>query len=191
MFNNNISLRKYFNLKYYFHLQTQKSILPWEQQWLYPAHPATNGLSSHFSIWNIARIKRRLLRMEPRRTLKECTRSRHWYTLALARSGRTSLACSWSSPLDSKSTPSTCPSASQSQCFPEEEWCFTGTRQITFIAYPCSPLQPQFEDVIVSSALDDLVSCVIAAVVALVCLEQVVCRHLVTADQQALNKEPL
>ena len=52
--------------------------------------------------------------------------------------------------------------------------------------YPRSPLEPQFEDVVVSAALDDLVAGVVGAVVALVSLEQVVSRHLVAADQEAL-----
>ena len=52
--------------------------------------------------------------------------------------------------------------------------------------YPRSPLEPQFEDVVVSAALDDLVAGVVGAVVALVGLEQVVSRHLVAADQEAL-----
>ena len=52
--------------------------------------------------------------------------------------------------------------------------------------YPRSPLEPQFEDVVVSAALDDLVAGVVGAVVALVGLEQVVSGHLVAADQEAL-----
>ena len=55
--------------------------------------------------------------------------------------------------------------------------------------YPRSPLEPQFEDVVVSAALNHLVPGVVAAVVALVCLKQVVCRHLVTTDQQTLEKK--
>jgi len=53
-------------------------------------------------------------------------------------------------------------------------------------ASPRSPLEPQFEDVVVSAALDDLVAGVVGAVVALVSLEQVVSGHLVAADQEAV-----
>ena len=48
-------------------------------------------------------------------------------------------------------------------------------------------LQPKLEDVVVSAALDDLVSGVVAHVVVLVTLKQVVRRHLVATDQQALS----
>ncbi len=48
------------------------------------------------------------------------------------------------------------------------------------------PLQPELEDVIVPAALDDLIAGVVADVVVFVALEQVVGRHLVAADQQAL-----
>lgn len=44
---------------------------------------------------------------------------------------------------------------------------------------PRSPLEPELEDVVMTSTLDDLVPRVIRDVVALVRLEQVVCRHLV------------
>ena len=52
---------------------------------------------------------------------------------------------------------------------------------------PGAPLQPELEDVVVSSALDDLVAGVVAAVVALVRLEEVVGGHLVAADEEALG----
>ena len=52
--------------------------------------------------------------------------------------------------------------------------------------YPGPPLEPELEDVVVASALDDLVAGVVADVVVLVALEQVVRAHLVAADQQAL-----
>ena len=48
------------------------------------------------------------------------------------------------------------------------------------------PHQPELEDVVVAAALDDLVAGVIGDVVVLVPLEQVVGRHLVAADQEAL-----
>jgi len=47
-------------------------------------------------------------------------------------------------------------------------------------------LKPEFEDVVVSSALNDFVAGVVAHVVDLVRLEEVVCGHLVAADQQSL-----
>ena len=54
--------------------------------------------------------------------------------------------------------------------------------------HPGSPLQPQFEDVVMTAALDHLVSGVVADVVALVGLEEIVGRHLVTADEQSLSR---
>ena len=53
--------------------------------------------------------------------------------------------------------------------------------------HPGSPLEPQFEDVVMSAALDHLVAGVVADVVALVGLEEIVGRHLVTADEQSLE----
>lgn len=49
-----------------------------------------------------------------------------------------------------------------------------------------SPLEPQLEDVIVTAALDHLVSSVVAAVVTLVCLEEVIRRHLIAVDQEII-----
>ena len=54
--------------------------------------------------------------------------------------------------------------------------------------HPGSPLEPQFEDVVMSAALDHFVSGVVADVVALVGLEEIVGRHLVTTDEQSLNR---
>ena len=56
----------------------------------------------------------------------------------------------------------------------------------TATTHPRSPLEPELEDVVVPAALNDLVAGVVADVVVLVPLEQVVCRHLVAADQEAL-----
>lgn len=50
-----------------------------------------------------------------------------------------------------------------------------------------TPLQPQLENIIVSATLNDLVAGVVANVVQLVGHEQILGRHLVTADQQALQ----
>lgn len=50
-----------------------------------------------------------------------------------------------------------------------------------------APLQPQLEDVVVPAALDDLVAGVVADVVELVSHEEILGRHLVTAQQQALK----
>ena len=58
--------------------------------------------------------------------------------------------------------------------------CFLAT-------YPRPPLEPELEDVVVPAALDDLVARVVGDVVVLVALEQVVGRHLVAADQEALQ----
>lgn len=51
-----------------------------------------------------------------------------------------------------------------------------------------APLQPQLEDVVVPAALDHLVPGVVADVVLLVGHEQVLRRHLVAADEEALKK---
>lgn len=51
---------------------------------------------------------------------------------------------------------------------------------------PGSPLQPQLEDVIVTPTLDHLVSSVVAAIVTLVCLEEVIRRHLIAIDQKII-----
>lgn len=50
-----------------------------------------------------------------------------------------------------------------------------------------APLQPQLEDVIVSSALNDLVTSIVADVVQLVSHEEIFGRHLVAADQKTLG----
>ena len=55
------------------------------------------------------------------------------------------------------------------------------------MTHPRPPLQPEFEDVVVPAALDDLVARVVGDIVVLVPLEQVVGRHLVAADQEALQ----
>lgn len=52
---------------------------------------------------------------------------------------------------------------------------------------PRSPLEPEFEDVIVSAALDDLVASVVGDIVTLVGLEEIVSRHLVAADQESFS----
>jgi len=52
--------------------------------------------------------------------------------------------------------------------------------------YLCSPLQPELEDIVVSAALDDFVAGVILNVIEFVLHEQILCAHLVAADQQAL-----
>jgi len=54
---------------------------------------------------------------------------------------------------------------------------------------PRSPLKPELEYVIVPATLDNLIAGVVAAVVALVRLEEVVGRHLVAADQETLFLE--
>lgn len=54
-------------------------------------------------------------------------------------------------------------------------------------SYLCSPLQPQLEDVVVAAALDHLVTGVVLDVVQLVRHEQILGRHLITADQQTLT----
>jgi hypothetical protein len=61
--------------------------------------------------------------------------------------------------------------------------------QVVHYSYPGAPLKPQFENVIVTATLDDFVTSVIADVIVLVLLEQVVCRHLVTADQKPLKQK--
>ena len=48
-------------------------------------------------------------------------------------------------------------------------------------------MEPELEDVVVSTTLDDLVPCVVPHVVALVRLEKVVRRHLVAADEKTLK----
>ena len=58
---------------------------------------------------------------------------------------------------------------------------------LSLITYPCSPLEPELEYVVVPPALDDFVPGVVADVVVLVPLKQVVRGHLVAADQQALR----
>lgn len=50
-----------------------------------------------------------------------------------------------------------------------------------------APLQPQLEDVIVAAALDHLVAGVVADVVQFVGHEQILGRHLIAAEQQALQ----
>lgn len=52
--------------------------------------------------------------------------------------------------------------------------------------YLGSPLKPQLEDVVMTAALDHLVSGVVLHVVQLVLHEQVVRAHLVTAQKQSL-----
>jgi hypothetical protein len=47
-------------------------------------------------------------------------------------------------------------------------------------------LQPEFEDVVVPTALDDLVTCVELDVIVLVLLEQVVSAHLIAACKKTL-----
>lgn len=54
---------------------------------------------------------------------------------------------------------------------------------------PRTPLKPKFENVVVTATLDDLVPGVVAAVVALVRLEEVVGGHLVATDQETLFLE--
>lgn len=49
-----------------------------------------------------------------------------------------------------------------------------------------TPLQPQFEDVIVAAALDDLIACIVADVVQFVGHEQIFGRHLIAAQQETL-----
>lgn len=51
----------------------------------------------------------------------------------------------------------------------------------------CTPLKPQLKDVVVASALDYLITGVVADVVQFVRHEQVLGGHLVAADQQALQ----
>ena len=51
------------------------------------------------------------------------------------------------------------------------------------------PHEPELEDVVVAAALDHLVARVVGDVVVLVALEQVVGRHLVAADQEALQRK--
>ena len=50
-------------------------------------------------------------------------------------------------------------------------------------------MKPELEDIVVSSALNDLIAGVVAHVVDLVRLEEVVCGHLVAADQQSLHEK--
>lgn len=57
------------------------------------------------------------------------------------------------------------------------------------MTYLRAPHKPQFEDVVVSSALNHLVAGVVAHVIVLVLLEQVVRAHLVCLDEQALGTE--
>jgi len=59
-----------------------------------------------------------------------------------------------------------------------------GTDWLTHLG---SPLEPELEDVVVPAALDDLVAGVVADIIDLVSLEEVVGRHLVAVDQQALK----
>ena len=60
--------------------------------------------------------------------------------------------------------------------------------ELQYSTHPGSPLEPQFEDVVMSATLDHFVSGVVADVVALVGLEEIVGRHLVTADEQSLKR---
>jgi hypothetical protein len=50
-----------------------------------------------------------------------------------------------------------------------------------------SPLQPQFEDVVVAAALDHLVAGVVSDVIQFILHKQIIRRHLVAAHQQALQ----
>jgi len=49
-------------------------------------------------------------------------------------------------------------------------------------------LKPEFEDVIVSTTLDNLVSSVKAHIIDLVSLEKIVSRHLIATNQQTLQE---
>jgi len=49
------------------------------------------------------------------------------------------------------------------------------------------PLEPQLEDVIVPSALDHLVSGIVANIILLVGHEQILGRHLIAADEETLR----
>jgi len=50
------------------------------------------------------------------------------------------------------------------------------------------PLEPQLEDVVVPSALDHLVSGIVANIILLVGHEQILGRHLIAADEETLRK---
>lgn len=50
------------------------------------------------------------------------------------------------------------------------------------------PLEPQLEDVVVPAALDHLVAGVVANVILLVGHEEILRRHLIAADEQALRE---
>jgi hypothetical protein len=52
--------------------------------------------------------------------------------------------------------------------------------------YLGSPEEPTFEDVIVSSTLDDFVSSIVCDIVVFVLLEQIVCTHCVAVQKQTL-----
>lgn len=52
-----------------------------------------------------------------------------------------------------------------------------------------SPLEPQLEDIVVTAALDHLVTGIVANVVQFVGHEKILGRHLITAKKQALWRE--
>lgn len=54
---------------------------------------------------------------------------------------------------------------------------------------PRPPLEPELEDVVMSTTLDDLVAGVVRHIVALVRLEKVIRRHLVAADEKSIFLE--
>lgn len=62
---------------------------------------------------------------------------------------------------------------------------------VLFVAFVAlgSPLEPQLEDVIVSTALDHLVARIIAHIVVLVLLKQVICTHLVRLNKETLQRK--